>query len=125
MRPRRAENLTAGCFWILIGFALVCGCRNEGGRVLGKMRSGPPTSIIAVRAGDTPPRVILRGVLIEKCPAAGCWFYLQDDTGVIKVDTKAAAFVVVDVPLQTLVTVSGTVVNTDEEMSIEATGLRY
>lgn len=63
--------------------------------------------------------------MFEKCPVAGCWFRLRDRTGTIKVDTKAAGFVVVKVPLATTVTVSGKVVADGDEVMIEAAGVRY
>jgi uncharacterized protein YdeI (BOF family) len=93
--------------------------------VLGKVPKGQVRQVLAVRAGDTPPQVTLQGVLVEKCPVAGCWFYLQDDTGMIKVDTKAAGFVVVNVPLQTRVTVSGRIASESDDVCLQATGLRY
>ncbi|HMJ92351.1 MAG TPA: hypothetical protein VK530_21190, partial [Candidatus Acidoferrum sp.] len=61
----------------------------------------------------------------EKCPVAGCWFMLRDSSGTIKVDTKNAGFVVVEVPLQSIVTISGRVVTNGTERFIDATGLRY
>jgi uncharacterized protein YdeI (BOF family) len=103
----------------------LCGCHRSAGTVLGKAPKGEVRNILALRAGDTPARVTLQGIITDKCPVAGCWFYLQDDTGVIKVDTKAAGFVVVNVPLQTLVTVSGQVVTQSDDVSLQATGLRY
>lgn len=109
----------------VMAFALLGGCGRQPGKVLGKAPAGEPRNIIAVRAGETAPRVTLKGVIVEKCPAAGCWFYLQDETGTIRVDTKAAGFVVVDVPLQTHVTVSGTVLSSGDDVSIQAAGLRY
>ena len=74
---------------------------------------------------DTPPHVTVDGVMIEKCPVAGCWFRLRDGTGVIKVDTKSAGFVVVDVPLKSRVTVAGRVLVEGDEIVIEATGVRF
>ena len=56
---------------------------------------------------------------------AGCWFSIRDDTGTIKIDTKAAGFVVLDVPLGTTVTVSGKVARDGQDRLVEATGLRY
>jgi hypothetical protein len=50
---------------------------------------------------------------------------LQDSAGKIKVDTKNAAFVVVDVPLRTIVTVAGRKATNGNETFIEATGVRY
>jgi uncharacterized protein YdeI (BOF family) len=110
--------------------ALACvlvtaGCHKSQGTVLGKAPKGELRTILAVRAGDTPPRVTLSGVMIEKCPVAGCWFRLRDDTGIIKVDTKSAGFTVVNVPLETRVSVTGTVVTESDEVFIAATGLRY
>lgn len=93
--------------------------------MLGKNPRGEVNTILAVRDGITPPEVTLRGTLVEKCPTAGCWFILKDPTGVIKVDTKAAGFVVTKLPLQTAVTVSGKVVYQDDVAFLNATGLRY
>jgi uncharacterized protein YdeI (BOF family) len=69
--------------------------------------------------------VTVRGVMIEKCPVAGCWFRLRDSTGVIKVDTKSARFAVVNVPLESQMTVAGKAVAEGDEVMIEATGIRY
>jgi uncharacterized protein YdeI (BOF family) len=101
------------------------GCHKSQGTVLGKPPKGEPRSILAVRAGDTPNQVTLNGVMVEKCPVAGCWFRLRDDTGIIKVDTKSAGFAVVNVPLETRVTITGTVVTENDEVFIAATGLRF
>jgi uncharacterized protein YdeI (BOF family) len=104
---------------------LVASCSKPAGRVLGKAPKGEPKNIIAVKAGDLPPQVTVQGVMIEKCPVAGCWFRLRDRTGTMKVDTRAAGFVVVDIPLETQMTVAGKVVSDDRDVSLEATGLRY
>jgi hypothetical protein len=50
---------------------------------------------------------------------------LRDSTGIIKVDTKAAGFVVVNVPLESTITVMGKVTTDGDEVVIAATGLRY
>jgi len=63
--------------------------------------------------------------MIEKCPVAGCWFVVRDDSGKIKVDTKNAGFVVVDVPLQMPVLIAGRVATNGAERFIDATGVRY
>ncbi len=101
------------------------GCRQPTGTVLGQAPEGEPQNIVAVKAGDTAPQVTVQGVMIEKCPVAGCWFRLRDRTGTIKVDTKAAGFVVVDLPLESRLTVAGKVVADGREVALEATGLRY
>lgn len=121
MRHYRSE-LT--WFWIA-SLVLLCACGSEKAVILGKRPAGDPRTIIAARGGDTPSQVAFKGTIIEKCPVAGCWFYLQDETGVIKVDTKSAGFVVVNVPLQSTVTVAGKLVTDGDEVRLEATGLRY
>jgi hypothetical protein len=63
--------------------------------------------------------------MIEKCPEAGCWFVLRDESGAIKVDTKDAGFVVVGVPLQVSLTVAGRLTTNGTERMLAATGLRY
>ena len=104
---------------------LVSGCQKQQGTVLGKAPSGDVRSILAVRAGDAPPQVTLSGSMVEKCPVAGCWFRLRDDTGTIKIDTKTAGFVVTAVPLETKMTVAGKITDTGDEVIIEASGIRY
>lgn len=105
---------------------LCAGCSEEGTRALGK-----PFDILTIanvtlaRQTNAEASLILRGSLTEKCPVAGCWFLLQDAGGTIKVDTKNAGFVVVDVPLQSTVTVAGRIVTNGSERFIDATGLRY
>jgi len=112
-------------FVLLACLLLATACRDSGATVLGKAPKGQPRSILSVRAGDTPPQVTISGVMIEKCPVAGCWFRLRDSSGTIKVDTKSAGFVVVDVPLQRQVTVAGKVVAEGSDVILEATGLCY
>src|SRR5678816_3825951 len=85
--------------WHLVGLVFLIGCGQPKGNIKGAPPKGEPHSVLSVQAGDTPPTVTIQGTLIEKCPVAGCWFRLQDTTGIIKVDTKLAGFVVVDVPL--------------------------
>ena len=114
----------------LVGASSIClllaaGCHKPQGTVLGKSPQGEPQTILAVKAGNTPPQVTVRGVMIEKCPVAGCWFRLRDGTGVIMVDTKSAGFVVVNVPLESALTVAGKAVAEGDDVMIEATGVRY
>lgn len=104
---------------------LASGCHKPQGSVLGKAPSGDLRTILAVKSGDTPSQVTLSGVMFEKCPVAGCWFRMRDGTDLIKVDTKTAGFVVVNVPLNKQVTVSGKVAMQGDELVIEASGLRY
>jgi uncharacterized protein YdeI (BOF family) len=125
MRASRPGLREMRSWIVLLALPVVCGCQHHTPTVLGKAPKGPIHRIIAVRAGDTPSQVTLQGVMVEKCPVAGCWFYLHDATGIIKVDTKAAGFVVVNVPLQTQVTVSGKIETDGDEVSLAGTGLSY
>jgi len=112
----------------LVSFAclfLVAGCGKPSGKVLGKAPKGKTDNVLSVKGGTTAPQVVLSGVMIEKCPTAGCWFRLRDDTGVIKVDTKLAGFVVVNVPVDSKVTVAGKVIADGDDVQIEATGIQY
>ena len=105
--------------------ALVTACHQPAGKVLGKAPSGNARTVLAILAGDTPATVTLSGAMTEKCPVAGCWFKLSDNTGTIKVDTQSAGFVVADLPLETRMTVSGKIVQSGDEIVIEASGVRY
>lgn len=101
----------------------LAGCAGKQAAVLGA--DLPARAITAVR--DLKPSaepVTVKGTMTEKCPVAGCWFMLRDKTGIIKVDTKGAGFVVTDVPLNTEVTVTGTVPASGERL-VAAKGMRY
>ena len=109
----------------LAALSALPGCHKPQGTVLGKSPKGDLSNILAIRAGDTPPTVTISGVMVEKCPVAGCWLKVQDQTGTIMVDTKAAGFVVVNVPLETKVTVMGKIVTEGDDVHLEASGLRF
>lgn len=116
------RGLISGVF---LAIALsVSGCSSKE-RVLGKPSKERTATILAVNAGDAPSKVQLEGTMIDKCPQAGCWFHLDDGTGVIKVDTKDAGFVVTDVPLNSKVKVTGSLRQDGEELQLHATGLAY
>ena len=110
---------------ILISLLIATGCHQTQGTVLGKITEGESRTIHSVKAGGTGSPVTLKGVMVEKCPVAGCWFRLRDNTSVIKVDTKSAGFAVVNVPLETRMTVTGKIAANGNEVEIEATGVRY
>lgn len=110
-------------FIFLALFLFGCGQGRE--TILGKAPQGTPITISSIQSKDSAATVTLHGKMVEKCPVAGCWFNLRDDTGLIKVDTKGANFVVLNVPLQTEVIVSGRVSTNGSEKMIEATGISY
>jgi uncharacterized protein YdeI (BOF family) len=83
---------------------------------------GPIVAVADVKPLGTP--VTVHGTMIEKCPVAGCWFMLRDKSGVIKIDTKNAGFVVSEVPVNTEVTVTGVPAKSGERR-IAASGMRY
>jgi len=129
MPPQQAKVPVPVLHWsrgVCLTLLLLTGaCHRPSGTVLGQAPRGQPCTILAVRAGDTAPSVVLAGVMVEKCPVAGCWFRLRDQTGVIKVDTRNAGFVVVKIPLEAKVTVAGNVASDGSEVILAATGLRY
>ena len=113
--------------WLLFTslVALIAGCSERGPRTLGAAVNGGETTVAIARQTNVAASVVLRGTMTKKCPVAGCWFVLHDQTGTIKVDTKNAGFVVVDVPLNTSMVVAGRVTTNGEERLIDATGVRY
>ena len=114
---------SAGSFFLT--FVLLVGCSPKSSVTLGKPPSGQARSVASLKAAGPAEAVVLTGLMIEKCPVAGCWFRLQDETGVIKVDTKAAGFVVAEVPVKRRMVVSGKLVADGDTFLIEATGVRY
>jgi uncharacterized protein YdeI (BOF family) len=128
-RPIRANRLSTGSivrFGFVFVVALLTGCLKHSPRTLGTEFDGNSVPVANARRLDPGSRVIVQGIMTEKCPEAGCWFMLRDETGVIRVDTKDAGFVVVDVPLQVSVTVAGRMEkNGGGDGILKATGLRY
>ena len=108
---------------ILVALCAV-GC-NRSSATLGQRPEGAPRTVASLKSAKIAEHVVLSGSMIEKCPVAGCWFRLQDGTGVIKVDTRAAGFVVANVPMKSKLLVSGKVIADGDSFSIEATGVRY
>src|SRR5947209_6893584 len=88
------------CVAALLGAAALSGCRTAEPHLLGAAIAAIPSMpvrTLAARRASTP--IVVEGEMIEKCPVAGCWFVLKDRTGVVRVDTKSAGFVVSEVPL--------------------------
>jgi uncharacterized protein YdeI (BOF family) len=103
----------------------MAGCGHQPETTRGAALPVVAVSTVAQLAKAKPAQPLLvRGEMIEKCPVAGCWFMLRDKTGVVRVDTKAAGFVVSDVPLHTTITVAGKV-TPGVQASLAATGIRY
>ncbi len=107
----------------VVGY-LVTGCHNPTPKSMGTPLANAP--VVASNAMKTAKgkTVLVKGVMVEKCPVAGCWFKLQDKNGIVKVDTKDAGFVVTDIPLKTEITASGKVQDGDSP-TVLATGIRY
>ena len=113
--------------WVQLVFvvALFAGCLDRKPKTMGTAFDGKSVAVATAKQSDPGSRLIVHGTMIEKCPEAGCWFVLRDESGVIKVDTKDAGFVVVDVPLQVSLTVAGRVDTNGPDRILKATGLRY
>ncbi len=105
--------------------AALFGCSDRVPKTRGAAVEGMAVPISSLQNVSTQTPVVLHGAMTAKCPVAGCWFMLRDESGIIKVDTRNAGFVVVDVPLNTSVTVAGVVITNGPNRSIDATGLRY
>ena len=113
------------CAFIVLLVFSCSGCFERTGKTLGNALEGTPISIVATERLTSDLPIVLHGTMTKKCPVAGCWFMLRDETGIVKVDTKNGGFVVVDVPLNTQIAVAGRVVGNGTERFIEATGVRY
>lgn len=117
--------------WLLLvalaaGTVLPSGCLRSGGTVLGiSPATGERQTTAEARSLPPGTTLVVQGELVEKCPVAGCWFILRDPGGTVKVDTKAAGFVVLDVPLHRTLIVGGRTSGTGEGRIIDATGIRY
>src|SRR5207302_4418766 len=88
----------------------------------------PRTMIAAVRrnpVGFAGKTVKLMGRMTERCPSAGCWFYLNDGTGDIRVDAGAGNFSVSGLPIGARMTVYGKVIREPgEDPQLAGVGVR-
>src|SRR5688572_19962101 len=74
---------------------LMVGCGKAPETSLGVQPASATTvTVKALAQSPKAQKVTVQGEMIEKCPVAGCWFILRDKTGTVRVDTKAAGFVV-------------------------------
>lgn len=109
------------------GFLIACGagCAPAGSHVLGQDPGDASANVASLRQNAGSQPVTVSGIMVQKCPEAGCWFVLKDASGSIKVDTKTAGFVVVEVPLNRQLTVVGQKITNGTEVLLAATGVRY
>jgi len=109
----------------LSALLLGLGCDIREAPILGRPPTGEAQTVSSMKRVDAGSQVLLSGVMVEKCPVAGCWFRLRDNTGTIKVDTRSAGFVVARVPVNSKLTVSGKLIADGDDLTIEALGVRY
>jgi uncharacterized protein YdeI (BOF family) len=109
---------------LLLPALILAGCGPKQPNILGKAPQAQATTDVRLLSAKAGASVTVQGEMVEKCPVAGCWFMLRDKTGIVRVDTKQAGFVVSEVPLHTTMTVSGTVAS-GSEGGVKATGVRY
>jgi uncharacterized protein YdeI (BOF family) len=118
-----SKRFWPGLSWCAATVVLCGGCTSPTTKLGQELNeAGVQTTVREARPSQT---VSLSGVMVEKCPASGCWFRLRDGTGTIRVDTRGAGFVVTNVPLQSHVTVMGKVTKRGDEKSVLASALRY
>lgn len=109
---------------LIVLLILWAGCARKES-VLGHFESGEAITVAKASAVESKKPIEITGKVVEKCPVAGCWFYLEDATGRIKVDTKAAGFVVLEVPLGREVKVSGRLSRDGVNQQIDAAGMVF
>jgi uncharacterized protein YdeI (BOF family) len=126
MRKNKSTDFIRSAMACLLpGCLFLSGCHGAAPHSLGTAIAESPVVAVQALAARTPHSpVVVEGEMIEKCPVAGCWFVLKDKTGVVRVDTKAAGFVVTEVPLHTRLTVAGTL-TPGTQPGMAATGIRY
>jgi hypothetical protein len=118
------------CLLILaVGWATWTMRAASAGHELGHLpRTSVQATIAALRrdprafSGKT---VALTGRMTDRCPTAGCWFYLNDGTGDLRVDARDGGFSVLGLPVGARLTVFGTVVREPgQEPELAAVGAR-
>ena len=99
------------------------------GHQLGRPASGAVSATIdglRRRPGAfTGKTVAVTGQMTKRCPTAGCWFYLSDGTGDLRVDARPGSFSVLSVPIGARLTVFGRLVREPgEDLQLAAVGAR-
>lgn len=112
----------AGAFAFLWIFA--AGCHHAAPKTMGAPLASASFITVKEIKASKGKTVLIKGTMVEKCPVSGCWFKLKDGGGIVKIDAKAAGFVVTEIPLHTEITASGKVIDADNP-TILATGIRY
>jgi hypothetical protein len=91
-------------------------------------RTATPATIAAIRRDPTAfagQMLALTGQMTERCPTAGCWFYLNDGTGDLRVDLGAGNFSVSGLPVGARLTVYGKVIQEPgEDLQLAGVGVR-
>jgi uncharacterized protein YdeI (BOF family) len=119
-------------FLVVIAVMAVAGYVIKGRTATAEMLGAPlseGTRTITVaealnHSGGDHAHIVLKGSLDRKCPTSGCWFYLKDSTGTIRVDTQFSGFNVVKVRVGSRVTVQGTIMQPNNgEPQLSAAGM--
>src|SRR5712691_6723691 len=91
-------------------------------------RAAVTTTIAAVRRNPgafAGKMICLTGRMTERCPTAGCWFYLNDGTGDLRVDAQQGGFSVLGLPMGARLAVFGRIAREPgEDPQLEAVGAR-
>jgi len=124
LEERMAFNVNRLVSLPILSAMLLVGCGSRQTSILGRSPDAQSLTEVRQLSAKAGSAVTVQGEMVEKCPVAGCWFMLRDKTGIVRVDTKAAGFVVSEVPLHTQMTVSGTVAP-GTEIGLKASGVRY
>jgi len=82
----------------------------------------PVTGIGSLTKDNAGKVVRIEGTITEECPHSGCWAYVQDDSGKIRIDTNKGGFAL---PLHkegSKVTVTGEVTTKENgDLELQAT----
>ena len=120
---RTRDGHVCGFIACVLVLPAALGCQSRAVE-MGKEQSSGATSAQVSELATAKTLVTLKGTMIEKCPVSACWFRLQDDTGVARVDVRAAGFTVSDIPQGAKVLVWGKH-KPGGEPGLVAQGLRY
>lgn len=110
-------------FALACGTAIFAGCNKT--QEAAPVADAKTLSVAAIQKLKVSSPIVAQGTMVEKCPVAGCWFKMHDRTGVIKVDLKATKQTVMDVPLNSEVTVRGKVALNGSEKMIRAVSATF
>ena len=120
------KKLTIACLFIFITGIIITGCSSKNITYGNKISENSNIKIKEIQENKdnySDKRVVLEGKITQICPA-GCWFNLNDGTGIMYVNLSGKEYVMEQSRLNSSATVEGKVKYNDSGLSLIPSGIK-